>query len=76
LLLANKEHITKSIHYGIEELNIMHEKSSISSLLTISIGVAVLESPQHESFEDLYSKTNKALYSAKESGRNKTCFST
>jgi len=54
----------------------MHEKSSISSLLTISIGVAVLESPQHESFEDLYSKTDKALYSAKESGRNKTCFST
>ena len=79
ILLGNKSeeirHITQSIHSGIKELNIMHEKSTISNLLTISIGVAALEPSLHESFASLYSKADKALYSAKESGRNKTCFS-
>jgi len=53
----------------------MHEKSTLSNLLIISIGVAALDPSLHESFASLYSKADKALYSAKESGRNKTCSS-
>jgi len=69
---ANLNQITQSIHDAISALAIEHTKNPIKKQLTVSIGVASLETPINETFDDLYNKADKALYLAKQSGRNKT----
>lgn len=69
---ANLNQITQSVHDAINALAIEHTKNPIKKQLTVSIGVASLETPINETFDDLYNKADKALYLAKQSGRNKT----
>ncbi len=49
---------------------ISHEFSSVSKIVTISLGVASLIPDTSNSPEDLIGKADKALYNAKEHGRN------
>ena len=52
--------------------NISELKLDVPADLTISIGIAIY--PQDGiTFEELFSKADKALYSAKEQGKNKVC---
>ena len=69
---ANLNQITQSVHDAVNALAIEHTKNPIKKQLTVSIGVASLETPINETFDDLYNKADKALYLAKQSGRNKT----
>ncbi len=55
----------------IEDLKIEHKASKISEFLTVSIGIATI-SPQEENIDLLYKYADKALYSAKFSGRNQS----
>jgi diguanylate cyclase (GGDEF)-like protein len=49
----------------IEKLHIPHEKSSVSSYITVSIGVTVAIPDNSSSYEDLFNVADRALYKAK-----------
>lgn len=60
--------IAENLRRKVEEYTFtIKEKSSLN--LTISIGVAVLDST-HQGFDDLVASADRAMYLAKESGRN------
>lgn len=56
----------------VNELKIHHAKSETSKYVTISVGVATTYAKQGISPNDLIETADKALYQAKETGRNKT----
>jgi len=58
--------VTKLIHL----LKIPHEKSSVSKYVTMSLGVYVEKCGASKDTEEMYNLADKALYSAKEGGRN------
>ena len=52
-------------------MNLEHKNSSCESRVTVSIGVATLKVDKAGDFFKLISKADKALYAAKDSGRNR-----
>jgi diguanylate cyclase (GGDEF)-like protein len=56
----------------IEDLHIEHSASPISQYLTASIGVATISHAKNHTMDHLYSFADKALYAAKNKGRNRT----
>lgn len=58
---------------NIKALGITHESSPISDLVTVSIGIASIQPAAHFDPEYLVKAADKALYRAKESGRNRIC---
>ncbi len=65
--LANK------ICQAIEGLKIVHEHNSASDFITASFGIVSTSSHNQLDMEQLYSEADKALYQAKNSGRNQVC---
>jgi len=55
---------------GIENLNIMHEFSSVANCVTISAGVSVIKPKGKSGVKQIIEAADKALYLAKEDGRN------
>jgi len=66
---AHINDIVSSLYKMIKEMNIPHEKSSVSDIVTISIGVYVERLGQSTDVQTLYNLADKALYEAKGSGR-------
>ncbi|PCH83608.1 MAG: hypothetical protein COB26_10725 [Piscirickettsiaceae bacterium] len=66
--------LTELIHNKIKSLKIVNEKSPTSDYITVSIGASSTNRLSNESFDELYQHADKALYLAKQSGRNKTSF--
>ncbi len=66
-------HVAQKIHSAIKELNIEHKASDVSNLITVSQGVytTIPSSFYSNEYEAFIEKADKALYSAKETGRNK-----
>ncbi|MCL2565092.1 MAG: GGDEF domain-containing protein [Defluviitaleaceae bacterium] len=60
------------IHQSIRAMEISHEKSEISQYITVSIGVKVILCSGIGDIQTIYSAADKALYEAKENGRNRT----
>lgn len=60
-----------AIRQKIEHLKIEHCKNTAGSFLTVSIGVTCVEAGLIHNETDLYATTDKALYKAKEQGRNR-----
>ena len=54
----------------IKELNIPHEKSKVSPHVTLSIGVYIERCGLSDDTQAMYDNADKALYIAKEGGRN------
>ena len=54
----------------IAESELPHPKSDVSEFVTISLGVATITPNTGNSAEDLFAAADKALYQAKENGRN------
>lgn len=65
--------VCETIHKKLHEKNIIHPRSSVNRLLTISIGAAILIPRREISPEILLHQADTALYQAKNSGKNKTC---
>ncbi len=59
------------IKEGVENLQIEHKKNDVSKFLTVSMGLKCEEGKNIENLERLYFDTDKLLYEAKETGRNK-----
>jgi diguanylate cyclase (GGDEF)-like protein len=69
----NVSHVDEVLLYiskSIEELQIPHAKSKVSQYVTISIGVYIEHCGVSSETKMLYDFADKALYAAKESGRN------
>lgn len=56
----------------IQDLHIEHKESKVSDVLTVSIGIATITPHKSESIDLLYKYADKALYTAKFSGRNQS----
>lgn len=63
------ERLRKSIY----DLNLEHKNSSCELRVTVSLGVATIKMDKKSDFFNLISKADKALYAAKDSGRNRVC---
>ena len=65
--------IAEKIALSIEQLHIIHQKSLASEYVTLSLGVYGLVPNSESSPELLVALADKALYMAKEQGRNRAC---
>ena len=61
------EKLLKSIY----DLNLEHKNNSCEPRVTVSMGVATLKVDKESDFTKLISQADKALYAAKDSGRNR-----
>lgn len=67
-LAASK--IAERCRQHIFKLQIPHQQSKISNVLTISIGVNTIKPQHHDSLQDFINSVDKLLYQAKLEGRN------
>jgi diguanylate cyclase (GGDEF)-like protein len=63
--------IAEKLRRSVEELGIRHEASLASDVVTVSIGGAVSNPSDITSYEKLVMMSDKALYVAKRTGRNR-----
>jgi len=61
--------IVSYLYKLVKELNIPHEKSSISEFITISVGIYIERLGKSNEVQTLYNLADKALYEAKGIGR-------
>jgi len=66
--------IAENLRKQIEDLNIDHDGSGICKYVTVSIGVAYTVPSQEKSHEALFLAADKAMYQAKNAGRNRVVF--
>ncbi len=63
--------VGKDILTGVENMKIEHSASPLKQqILTVSIGIASISPSKESSIEELLTEVDKALYTAKNSGRN------
>ncbi len=77
LSTADTEHavsIAEKIRRDIEALEMPHERSEISSSVTVSIGVVSAVPDPNMSANDFLQCADEALYKGKEEGRNRVAF--
>ncbi|MCC5601943.1 diguanylate cyclase domain-containing protein [Nostoc favosum] len=64
--------VTKLIQKSIQELKIPHKKkNNFQYFVTVSLGVAIAIPTEKSSIQELINAADKALYKAKEQGRNR-----
>gem|GEM_PF-2378327 len=63
--------VAELVRQRIERLRLEHEGQILS--LTVSIGLCAAIPPQRDQQEVLYQQADKALYLAKDQGRNRSC---
>ncbi len=65
--------IAEAVRASVESLSLTHEYSQVASYITVSIGVMCCQPAAGDALESLIAKADKALYKAKDSGRNRCC---
>jgi diguanylate cyclase (GGDEF)-like protein len=68
--MSNAKNVILQIKDRIRALNIKHEKSGVSSFVTFSIGMYIVECGAGDTMQDMYNSVDAALYEAKGRGRN------
>jgi diguanylate cyclase (GGDEF)-like protein len=69
---SNVKTVAEKINQMIRDLNIPHEKSNVAPYVTISIGVHIAKCDAFSNVQVLYDLADKALYTAKSGGRDRT----
>jgi diguanylate cyclase (GGDEF)-like protein len=64
----------KVLVHAIESLQVAHKTSTIARVMTVSMGVKIINNYDEYSFDMLYKEADEALYKAKEQGRNRIIF--
>lgn len=62
--------VTKTIIQTVENLAIVHEHSGVSKVITVSAGLYIHKAAEPLTLNHLYRFADRALYRAKENGRN------
>jgi len=74
LLLRDNQNIEALLEHllgTIEALQILHEDSEVAQIITVSVGAYCVKEYDNENFENIYKMADKALYDAKQNGRNR-----
>lgn len=74
--LTDALEFSEVVQSSIAELNITHEYSKISNIVTLSIGIASTIPSDFNNSNALIKTTDNALYTAKKRGRNQTAYNT
>ena len=70
---ADAERIAESVRQAIADLNMPHPASLVAPYLTVSVGVATATRDWCYTPEALLAAADRALYAAKNAGRNRVC---
>lgn len=68
---ADAAALAEAIRAEIEALHLPHPRSGTSGWVTVSVGVATMIPTQLDKIEKLFVAADRAMYSAKEAGRNR-----
>jgi len=63
--------LAEAVRAAVEALGIPHDASAVSSVVTISVGVATIKAQIGSNAEALLAAADRALYQAKKEGRNR-----
>jgi diguanylate cyclase (GGDEF)-like protein len=63
--------VAENIQKGITSLGILHEESNVCGFVTLSMGIASILPDEKSAPASLISRSDTALYDAKQNGRNK-----
>jgi diguanylate cyclase (GGDEF)-like protein/PAS domain S-box-containing protein len=66
--------VAETLRQAILEAEIPHADSHVSDYVTLSVGVATVLPSQLNSIEELIADADRALYQAKQMGRDRICF--
>jgi len=66
--------VAENMRKHIEQLAIPHANSSVSSIVTVSIGLVAIRCDQNTTPEDIVRQADELLYQAKNEGRNRIRF--
>ena len=69
-------HVAETMRRAVLEAKIRHEESKVSPYVTLSLGVSTMIPVDDSSYDSLLLSADKALYTAKEEGRNRVFAST
>jgi diguanylate cyclase (GGDEF)-like protein len=70
---AGARQVAENIRLAVEELEIPHERSKTSPIVTVSLGVHSCVPRREDSAERALAAADERLYEAKRSGRNRVC---
>jgi len=65
--------LAERIRKAVSEMDIPDKESNLPIKITVSIGVAVFDNMMGDRIEDMLQRADKALYRAKNEGRNRVC---
>ncbi|NJR39604.1 MAG: PleD family two-component system response regulator [Leptolyngbyaceae cyanobacterium CSU_1_4] len=71
--LAGANQVAEAIQAAMKRLDVAHASSPLGAKMTLSLGISCLYPSQHSSPITLIKLADKALYLAKESGRDRIC---
>jgi len=64
--------VAEMLKSKIESMNIPHDKSPVIDYVTVSIGITSMIPDNNSSYEELFNVADRALYLAKDAGKNQT----
>jgi diguanylate cyclase (GGDEF)-like protein len=67
---SNAKSIAEACRLIVEQLNIAHKDSTVSTVITVTIGFGTIKPNDNLSPEEMFEKVDQALYKGKQSGRN------